>query len=224
MVVTSHIALKCNITILPGPSDPYPLRNSCFKISQTHLGRTSVAPPTHLQRTSDAPPTHCVGRKKLIWGGGVSGALHGRDVHSWLILSRWYAFPILKHTFQVWRSTLSDSFKGPCHSRGIYRVFLKKTLRWCFTGNALTFFVFWSYEFIFSDVAGLVLKRTNLGSITLYFCPWGYPTTGAMREVCPIRINGKWMFQIFLEWHFCISWRDEAKRFRWLSWLAMLPN
>ena len=61
-----RIGYKCNITILPGASDPYPLRNSCFKISQTHLGRTSVAPPTHLQRTSDAPPTHCVGRKKLI--------------------------------------------------------------------------------------------------------------------------------------------------------------
>ena len=75
-----RIGYKWNITILHGPSDPYPLRNSCFKISQTHLGRTSVAPPTHLQRTSDAPPTHCVGRKKLIWGGGVSGALHGRDV------------------------------------------------------------------------------------------------------------------------------------------------
>ncbi len=31
------------------------------------------------------------------------------------------------------------------------------------------FFVFRSYGFIFSDVAGLVLKRTNLGSIILYF-------------------------------------------------------
>ena len=44
------------------------------------------------------------------------------------------------------------------------------------------FFLFWSWEFIFSDITDLILKRTNLVSITHIYCPWGVAHHRTMRE------------------------------------------
>ena len=50
-----------------------------------------------------------------------------------------------------------------------------------FFGNAevdlghSNFLFCWCCEFIFSDIADLILKRTNLGSFVIYFYAWGYP-------------------------------------------------
>ena len=53
------------------------------------------------------------------------------------------------------------------------------------------FFLFWSWEFIFSDITDLILKHTNLGSITLYFCHRGYPTTHPIIREMFVRIQPK---------------------------------
>ena len=47
--------------------------------------------------------------------------------------------------------------------------------RWSRSWKYSNFLFFWCCEFIFSDIADLILKRTNLGSFILYFYAWGYP-------------------------------------------------
>ena len=106
-ISTGIVLLVCNTYISVFDTNPNPLCENLFCLSD--------APPPHLQRTCDAPVPHLwrtASEKKIIWGVGVSGILPGGDVYHSPILFTWYAFLLLKNTFQVERSTLPESFKG----------------------------------------------------------------------------------------------------------------